>query len=98
MLYDAYFLFRNKHLSTDLFILPVTIYNIFQNFRLLFQNEKRPFIHYLFSKKDRRKRKAVLCGIFMRITATEIVFILIICVFQNEKSKDFGNSGVTSSY
>ena len=92
--YDAYFIFRNKHLSTDLFILLVTIYNIFNNFRLLFQNKKRPFIHYLFSKKERRKRRAVLCGINMRITAIGIVFILIICVFQNMRNQKISETQV----
>ena len=93
LLYDAYFIFRNKHLSID-FILLVTIYNIFQNFRLLFQNKKRPFIHYLFSKKERRKRRAVLCGINMRITAIGIVFILILCVFQNMRNQKISETQV----
>ena len=54
LLYDAYFIFRNKHLSTDLLNLPVTIYNIFQNFRLLFQNEKGP-LSIIFSAKREEK-------------------------------------------
>lgn len=52
VLCDAYFIFSNKDLSTDL---TFPIYTL-QNCRLFFKN-KKPFIHFLFSKKEEKKKK-----------------------------------------
>lgn len=78
-LYDVYFIFRNKDLSTDL---TFTVYT-FQNRRFFFKNKREKlFIHYLSSNRRDEKEKH-FCGVNMRNTARSVVLILIICVFQN---------------